>query len=97
MNYWYFDHSDFYFANGKLLLRGANGSGKSVTTASLFPVLLDGNNNAHRLDPLGSSAGQIEDYLLGKKRYPISRIEQVIFLQNTSNPIRKGILQQEPG
>ena len=73
LNYWYFDHSDFYFANGKLLLRGANGSGKSVTTASLFPVLLDGNTNAHRLDPLGSSARRIEDYLLGEKE--VSDIE----------------------
>lgn len=73
LNYWYFDNSYFHFANGKLLLRGANGSGKSVTTASLFPVLLDGNTNAHRLDPLGSSARRIEDYLLGEKE--VSNIE----------------------
>lgn len=67
INYWYFDTQYFNFADGKVLFRGANGSGKSVTTASLFPVLLDGNTSPNRLDPFGSSARKLEDYLLGEK------------------------------
>ncbi len=45
VNYWYYDEEEFEFANGKLLLRGSNGSGKSVTMQSLIPLLLDGNKS----------------------------------------------------
>ncbi|MBO1084942.1 TIGR02680 family protein [Enterococcus mundtii] len=67
VNYWYFDEAYFEFSQGKLLLRGANGSGKSVTTASLLPLLLDGKTNPSRLDPFGSTSRKIEEYLLGEK------------------------------
>ncbi|MBC2180818.1 TIGR02680 family protein [Listeria booriae] len=67
INYWYYQESYFEFANGKMLLRGSNGSGKSVTTASLLPMLLDGKTHPKRLDPFGSNARKIEDYLLGEK------------------------------
>lgn len=66
-NFWYYDEEDFHFADGKLLLRGSNGSGKSVTMQSLIPVLLDGRKTADRLDPFGSRARRMEDYLLGEK------------------------------
>ncbi|MEA4883573.1 MAG: TIGR02680 family protein [Clostridia bacterium] len=67
LNFWYYDDEEFAFSNGKLLLRGANGSGKSVTMQSLIPVLLDGRKGADRLDPFGSRARRMEDYLLGEK------------------------------
>jgi len=67
VNYWYFDEAYFEFSKGKLLLRGANGSGKSITTASLLPLLLDGKTTPSRLDPFGSSSRKIEEYLLGEK------------------------------
>jgi len=66
-NFWYYDEEEFHFADGKLLLRGSNGSGKSVTMQSLIPVLLDGRKTADRLDPFGSRARRMEDYLLGEK------------------------------
>ena len=66
-NFWYYDEEEFYFADGKLLLRGTNGSGKSVTMQSLIPVLLDGRKTPDRLDPFGSRARRMEDYLLGEK------------------------------
>ena len=66
-NFWYYDEEIFDFADGKLLLRGANGSGKSVTMQSLIPVLLDGKKTPDRLDPFGSRARRMEDYLLGEK------------------------------
>ena len=48
-----------------MLLRGGNGSGKSVTMQSFIPLLLDGNKSPERLDPFGSRARQMQDYPLG--------------------------------
>lgn len=67
LNFWYYDDEIFDFADGKLLLRGSNGSGKSVTMQSILPVLLDGKKSPDRLDPFGSKARKMEDYLLGEK------------------------------
>lgn len=67
INFWYYDDEVFDFVDGKLLLRGANGSGKSVTMQSLIPLLLDGNKSPERLDPFGSRARRLEDYLLGEE------------------------------
>lgn len=66
-NYWYYEDEVFDFAAGKLLLRGNNGAGKSVTMQSFLPVLLDGSTRPERLDPFGSRARRMEDYLLGEK------------------------------
>ncbi|MDQ0219233.1 TIGR02680 family protein [Peribacillus cavernae] len=67
LNFWYYDEEIFDFSDGKLLLRGSNGSGKSVTMQSFLPVLLDGKKSPDRLDPFGSKARRMEDYLLGEK------------------------------
>src|SRR5690554_6694619 len=64
LNFWYYDEEEFDFAGGRLLLRGANGSGKSVTMQSFIPLLLDGNKSPVRLDPFGSRARRLENYLL---------------------------------
>lgn len=66
-NYWYYEDQAFDFAGGKLLLRGNNGAGKSVTMQSFLPVLLDGSIRPERLDPFNSRARRMEDYLLGEK------------------------------
>ncbi|MCL2320651.1 MAG: TIGR02680 family protein, partial [Oscillospiraceae bacterium] len=65
INFWLYDEEEFSFENGKLLLRGTNGSGKSVTTQSFIPLLLDGNKRPERIDPFGKKARRMEDYLLG--------------------------------
>ncbi|MBP3920756.1 MAG: TIGR02680 family protein [Bacilli bacterium] len=64
VNFWLYDEEDFYFYDGKLLLRGTNGSGKTVTMQSFFPLIFDGNKSPERLDPFGSRDRKIEDYLL---------------------------------
>ena len=64
INFWYYDEEEFHLSDGKLLLRGANGSGKSVTMQSFIPLLLDGNKRPERLDPFGTTARKIENYLL---------------------------------
>jgi hypothetical protein len=63
-NFWYYDDEQFETADGKLLLRGNNGSGKSVTTQSFIPFVLDGNRQPSRLDPFGTSHRKIANYLL---------------------------------
>ena len=65
INFWLYDEEEFDFEDGNLLLRGTNGSGKSVTMQSFIPLILDGNKNPSRLDPFGSKDKRIEDYLLG--------------------------------
>lgn len=64
VDFWYYDEEEFYFEEGRMLLRGANGSGKSVTMQSFIPLLLDGNMRPERLDPFGSKARRMENYLL---------------------------------
>ena len=67
LNFWYYDQEEFDLADGKLLFRGSNGSGKSVTMQSFVPLLLDGNKSPERLDPFGSRARKIENYLLDEE------------------------------
>jgi uncharacterized protein (TIGR02680 family) len=79
LNFWYYDEETFQFQDGKLLLRGSNGSGKSVTMQSFLPVLLDGKKSPDRLDPFGSKARRMEDYLLGEKEV-VDRDERTGYL-----------------
>ena len=65
LNYWWYDEEEFEFSSGRLILRGTNGSGKSVTMQSFIPLLLDGNKSPERLDPFNTKARKIEDYILG--------------------------------
>lgn len=43
LNVWQYDEQVFDFADGRLLLRGANGAGKSKTMEMLLPFVLDGD------------------------------------------------------
>lgn len=65
LNFWLYDDEEFDFDGGNLILRGTNGSGKSVTMQSFIPLILDGNKSPDRLDPFGSKERKIEDYILG--------------------------------
>ena len=67
INFWLYDEEDFEFIDGKLLLRGQNGSGKSITTQSFIPFVLDGDRTPSRLDPFGSSDRKMEYYFLGEE------------------------------
>lgn len=90
VNFWYYDLEEFYFIDGRMLLRGSNGSGKSVTMQSFIPLLLDGNIRPERLDPFGSRARKMENYLLeendsrdertGYLYMEFKRIESDVFL-----------------
>lgn len=45
LNVWQYDDQVFDFADGRLLLRGANGAGKSKTMEMLLPFVLDGDQS----------------------------------------------------
>lgn len=64
-NFWLYDKEDFMIEDGHLLLRGSNASGKSVTTQSFIPFILDGNRSPERLDPFGSRDRKMDYYLIG--------------------------------
>ncbi|MDD2972871.1 MAG: TIGR02680 family protein [Lachnospiraceae bacterium] len=67
VNFWLYDEEIFEFVDGKLLLRGQNGSGKSISTQSFIPFILDGDRTPSRLDPFGSSDRRMEYYFLGEE------------------------------
>ncbi|MCQ8831699.1 hypothetical protein [Streptomyces malaysiensis] len=51
-NVWQYDTQEFSFGDGRLLLRGKNGAGKSKALEMLLPYLLDGDSRA--LDATGT-------------------------------------------
>jgi len=65
LNFWFYDDEELILEDGRLILRGSNGSGKSVTMQSLIPLVLDGDKRPERLDPFGSRDRRMEYYLLG--------------------------------
>lgn len=65
VNFWLYDTDEFPLKDGKLLLRGTNGSGKSITTQSFIPFILDGDKQPSRLDPFGSKDRKMSWYLIG--------------------------------
>lgn len=67
VNFWLYDQEEIHFMDGHLLLRGENAAGKSITTQSFVPFILDGNGRPERLDPFGSKDRKMEFYLLGNE------------------------------
>ena len=65
VNFWAYDVQEFILNDGKILLRGANASGKSITTQSFIPYILDGDRQPTRLDPFGGKDRKMDFYLLG--------------------------------
>ena len=67
LNLYRYDYEEFRYEQGRLLLRGDNGTGKSRVLALQLPFLLDGEVAPHRLEPDGDPAKRIEwNLLLGK-------------------------------
>ncbi|MWA02656.1 TIGR02680 family protein [Actinomadura sp. LD22] len=68
----YYDVEEFAFHDGRLLLRGNNGTGKSKVLALTLPFLLDGELAPHRVEPDGDRQKRMEWNLLlgGKHPHP---------------------------
>jgi uncharacterized protein (TIGR02680 family) len=54
LNVWEYDDQQFWFEDGRLLLRGRNEAGKSKALELLFPFVLDGDISPKKLDPFGT-------------------------------------------
>lgn len=60
----YYDQQEFHFRDGRLLLRGNNGTGKSKVLALSLPFLLDGDLTPSRVEPDGDRGKRMEWNLL---------------------------------
>ncbi len=66
----YYDHQEFHFRDGRLLLRGNNGTGKSKVLALTLPLLLDGELSPHRVEPDADPNKRMEWNLLLGGEHP---------------------------
>ncbi|GAA0414315.1 TIGR02680 family protein [Acrocarpospora corrugata] len=64
INLWDYRDEEFTFANGWLILRGPNGSGKTKALEVLFPFALDGRIDPKRLNPFASEDRTMKSNLL---------------------------------
>jgi uncharacterized protein (TIGR02680 family) len=69
LNLWQYDEQELRFADGRLILRGENGTGKSKALEVLLPFLLDADLSPQRLDPFGGTSRTMEWNLLQDGRY----------------------------
>ncbi len=64
INVWDYADEEFVFADGRLVLRGHNGSGKTKALEVLFPFILDGVADSRRLDPFSGENRTMKSNLL---------------------------------
>jgi uncharacterized protein (TIGR02680 family) len=64
INLWDYRDEEFVFADGRLVLRGPNGSGKTKALEVLFPFVLDGRIEPRRLNPFASEDRTMRSNLL---------------------------------
>src|ERR1044071_1234733 len=68
LNIYRYDYQEFRYEDGRLLLRGNNGTGKSRVLALQLPFLLDGEIIPQRVEPDQDQAKRMEwNLLLGGK------------------------------
>ncbi|BAS27948.1 TIGR02680 family protein [Limnochorda pilosa] len=63
--YWHFEYQEFHFAQGRLVLRGANTTGKSTVLVSAITLALDGEKRRERMDTFGGQGRGVAYYLVG--------------------------------
>src|SRR5437762_9354756 len=64
LNIYRYDYQEFRYEDGRLLLRGNNGTGKSRVLALQLPFLLDGEIIPQRVEPDQDPARRVEWNLL---------------------------------
>ncbi|MFI2264471.1 hypothetical protein OHU45_09010 [Streptomyces tubercidicus] len=68
----HYDVEEFHFRDGRLLLRGNNGTGKSKVLALTLPFLLDADLSPRRVEPDGDPGKRMEWNLLLGGEHPHS-------------------------
>lgn len=81
VNFWLYDEETFELCDGKILLRGQNGAGKSIATQSFIPFILDGDKTPRRLDPFGTKDRRMEYYFLGEGEWEKDESTGYLFLE----------------
>ncbi len=64
INIWDYVDEEWAFADGRIALRGHNGSGKTKALEVLFPFVLDGIADSRRLDPFSGENRTMKSNLL---------------------------------
>ncbi|MGB3771877.1 MAG: TIGR02680 family protein, partial [Rhodococcus sp. (in: high G+C Gram-positive bacteria)] len=64
VNLWDYRDQEFSFADGRLVLRGPNGSGKTKALEVLFPFVFDGRIEPRRLNPFAGEERTMKSNLL---------------------------------
>ncbi|NMN97851.1 TIGR02680 family protein [Antrihabitans stalactiti] len=68
VNLWDYRDQEFSFADGRLVLRGPNGSGKTKALEVLFPFVFDGRIEPRRLNPFAGEERTMKSNLLYRKQ-----------------------------
>ncbi|MFI1917702.1 TIGR02680 family protein [Nocardia sp. NPDC020380] len=68
VNLWDYRDQEFCFADGRLVLRGPNGSGKTKGLEVLYPFVLDGRIEPRRLNPFAGEERTMKSNLLYRKQ-----------------------------
>lgn len=77
LNVWRYYDEVFEFHNGRLLLRGPNGTGKSKALELLLPYLFDASLRPHRLSTFGSGERTMWWNLMGEGATGTTRVGYV--------------------
>ncbi|PPJ31627.1 TIGR02680 family protein [Nocardia nova] len=77
LNVWRYYREVFEFHEGRLLLRGANGSGKSKALELLLPFLFDASLRANRLSTFGTNERTMHWNLMGEGATGVTRVGYV--------------------
>ncbi|GAB3487805.1 TIGR02680 family protein [Amycolatopsis cihanbeyliensis] len=77
LNVWRYYDEVFEFHNGRLLLRGPNGTGKSKALELLLPFLFDANLRANRLSTFGTGERTMHWNLMGEGATGTTRVGYV--------------------
>ncbi|WP_405180623.1 TIGR02680 family protein [Nocardia sp. NBC_01377] len=72
VNVWHYLDSEFAISGGRLILRGANGSGKSRALEMLLPFLLDADRR--RMDATGSQKVSLDELMRTGARGQTNRV-----------------------
>ncbi|MFG2819862.1 TIGR02680 family protein [Kitasatospora sp. NPDC048365] len=90
LNVWRYHDETFTFHQGRLLLRGQNGTGKSKALEVLLPFLLDASLRPNRLSTFGGSERTMHWNLMGEGTSGKTRVGYVWleFVQDDGVPVR---------
>ncbi|MFJ2651885.1 TIGR02680 family protein [Streptomyces sp. NPDC087420] len=94
VNVWYYFDQRFDASDGRLVLRGANGSGKSRALEMLLPFLLDADRR--RMDATGSGKVRLEDLMRAGGEEQVNRLGYLwVELTRTPGPGEPGENERE--